>query len=508
MKTYWILFKSSNGDGTFNAGVCDTSNVSDNTDVGQSGGDITPAPCNNIRDELAWNMPSESSLLMSSSNLFHNFDETDGIPQVDHRLVAWDVDVLQSLIKKIIAMRGTNNTPIPDSLDVQSKSEPGKTVLDEVREFITLPNKPATYTQDPTTIELDPKVVAQLTEFVTAIATMYNDNPFHAFSHACHVLQSVIKLLARVVTPDSGTGKEQLTEVKLHQYTYGIASDPLVQFACAFTALIHDLDHPGVPNGQLVKEETDLAVLYKNKSVAEQNSVDLAWALFMEPRFKDLRAAIYDTKEEMDRFRQLVVNAVMATDVMDKELNALRRIRWDKAFAIADYDIALVDDDQQREHANRKATIVIEHLIQSSDIAHTMQHWHVYVKWVSSKTRMPSKRCRCVHLCSTLFRLLLSLQNERLFNEMYRAYVSGRAEKNPAEFWYDGEIGFFKFYVIPLAKKLKDCGVFGVASDEYLTYATLNLKEWELKGKDMVQQYLEVYDVDSSSDGDDSVIEA
>ena len=86
--------------------------------------------------------------------------------------------------------------------------------------------------------------------------------------------------------------------------------------------------------------------------------------------------------------------------------------------------------------------------------------------------------------------------------------MSGRAEKNPAEFWYDGEIGFFKFYVIPLAKKLKDCGVFGVASDEYLTYATLNLKEWELKGKDMVQQYLEVYDVDSSSDGDDSVIEA
>jgi hypothetical protein len=25
-----------------------------------------------------------------------------------------------------------------------------------------------------------------------------------------------------------------------------------------------------------------------------------------------------------------------------------------------------------------------------------------------------------------------------------------------------GEIGFFDFYVIPLAKKLKECGVFGV----------------------------------------------
>jgi hypothetical protein len=51
---------------------------------------------------------------------------------------------------------------------------------------------------------------------------------------------------------------------------------------------------------------------------------------------------------------------------------------------------------------------------------------------------------------------------------MYSAYLEGRAEKNPADFWYDGEIGFFDFYVIPLAKKLKECGVFGVSSAEYL----------------------------------------
>jgi len=31
-----------------------------------------------------------------------------------------------------------------------------------------------------------------------------------------------------------------------------------------------------------------------------------------------------------------------------------------------------------------------------------------------------------------------------------------------------GEIGFYDFYIIPLAKKLDQCGVFGVSSDEYL----------------------------------------
>ena len=39
---------------------------------------------------------------------------------------------------------------------------------------------------------------------------------------------------------------------------------------------------------------------------------------------------------------------------------------------------------------------------------------------------------------------------------------------------------------IPLAKKLRDCKVFGVSSDEVLNYATLNRNEWEARGKDIV----------------------
>ena len=65
-----------------------------------------------------------------------------------------------------------------------------------------------------------------------------------------------------------------------------------------------------------------------------------------------------------------------------------------------------------------------------------MQHWHVYQKW-----------------------------NERLFHEMYSAFQTGRWSKDPSAGWYQGEIGFFDNYIIPLAKKLKDCGVFGVSSD-------------------------------------------
>ena len=47
--------------------------------------------------------------------------------------------------------------------------------------------------------------------------------------------------------------------------------------------------------------------------------------------------------------------------------------------------------------------------------------------------------------------------------------------------------------VIPLAKKLKSCGVFGVSSDEYLSYAVQNRKEWEAKGEAMVAEMKKRY---------------
>ena len=79
---------------------------------------------------------------------------------------------------------------------------------------------------------------------------------------------------------------------------------------------------------------------------------------------------------------------------------------------------------------------------------------------------------------------------------MYRAFLSGNAEVDPSLDWYKNELGFFDFYVIPLATKLKECAAFGVTSEEYLMYAILNRREFELKGKEIVANYLSVYDDD------------
>lgn len=91
-----------------------------------------------------------------------------------------------------------------------------------------------------------------------------------------------------------------------------------------------------------------------------------------------------------------------------------------------------------------------------------VKHWHIYRKF-----------------------------NERLFKELYKAYQDGRMGADPSEFWYKGEIAFFENYIIPLAKKLKECGVFGVSSDECLNYALRNRDEWQERGQYIVAEMMQ-----------------
>jgi class 3 adenylate cyclase len=402
-----------------------------------------------------------SSLLRSSSK---NGAFGDNYKRLD-RLVDWNVELLMNILKKIVARR---SVVVGAKVVEKDPSQHGKIALDEIKEVIEMPefnSQAAINMTSDSTVELPPEVRSELKAFVHRIASHYEDNPFHNFEHASHVAMSAVKLLKRIVMSDNvdyrRDSKQKETEkVKaiakdLHQATYGISSDPVTQFSTVFSALIHDVGHTGVPNGQLAKEEPDTAERYRNKSIAEQRSVDMAWGILMEPDYENLRGAMFPTKFEMQHFRQLIVNSVLATDIFDKELSALRKARWQKAFHA---DELVVPIKESADDAfNRKATIVIEHIIQASDVAHTMQHWHVYQKW-----------------------------NERLFQEMYTAFREGRSDKDPSEGWYKGELWFFDNYVIPLAKKLNECGVFGVSSAEYLNYAVENRDEWERKGEEIV----------------------
>ncbi|GKY90443.1 hypothetical protein MPSEU_000018100 [Mayamaea pseudoterrestris] len=406
---------------------------------------------------------SEASLPMSIV-----FDEKEQLAaelaEKQARLVNWCVDVLLRLLKQIVARRNAlRRAGKLEESDTNEEElvEYGTLPLDEVVEIIQLPQEyvPEADT-DQEKVVLEPAVIDQLHNYVSNVASLYHDNPFHNFEHASHVTMSATKLLSRIVAPHSVLSVDDDDQVpdsdELHDHTFGITSDPITQFSCVLGTLIHDADHCGVPNMQLIKEGRSIAEYYKEKSIAEQNSIDVCWSLLMQPDYADLRRTIFCSQGELQRFRQLLVNAVLATDIMDKGLGAARKERWNLAFAGA-------IDENPVDTVNRKATIVLEHLIQASDVAHTMQHWHIYRKW-----------------------------NERFFLECHKAWKEGRSENDPSESWYKGEMGFYDFYIIPLAKKLKDCGVFGVASDEYLNYAIRNRKEWEERGQEIVSEMVEI----------------
>jgi hypothetical protein len=115
------------------------------------------------------------------------------------------------------------------------------------------------------------------------------------------VTVSVNKLLNMICT-HSNTLSQQ--EVYIH--SFGVATDPLAQLAIVVSALIHDVDHRGVPNPVLAKEDPSMAQRYEGKSIAEQNSVEMAWEILMRPTFRDFRACLFPTTTDLARFRQLV----------------------------------------------------------------------------------------------------------------------------------------------------------------------------------------------------------
>jgi class 3 adenylate cyclase len=404
-----------------------------------------------------------------STEVLKVLDETVAVySERQQRLIEWNVEVLHELLTRVAAQRaasqGTGSSlearSVSDTQPPSRKTTNCRLVIDEMTEVIALPKFDPAVHRESVQVALPEIVRDQLREYVSRIAHSYRRVPFHNFEHASHVIMSATKLMRRIMSPEGldytadgalDDAERQVAKAhKIHQVTYGMSSDPLMQFSVVFSALIHDVDYTGLTNKELVDMKAPVANTYGDKCIAEQNSVDVAWRILMENDFLELRACIFTTPTEESRFRELVVDAVLATDIADKELGTLRKNRWEKAFAenpTTDFDV------------DRKATIVFEHIIQASDVCHTMQHWHTYQKF-----------------------------NARLFEERYLAYRKGVAGENPPWIgWYNGEIWFFDNYIIPLARKLNDCGVFGVSYHEYLSYAEENRAEWERKGHEIVE---------------------
>jgi len=158
------------------------------------------------------------------------------------RFTRWAVEIMQKVLLDMEYRRSSVGDRAPPTMNAEEPTPKGAvTVLDEVKEIIRLPHFQAQNSSIPVTgkdAALNEKVTQQLHDYTHAISCMYNQNAFHNFEHALHVMSSTVKLLSRIKAPEINAKGD--SHAIMHDSTFGITSDPLTQFACIYSALIHD----------------------------------------------------------------------------------------------------------------------------------------------------------------------------------------------------------------------------------------------------------------------------
>jgi hypothetical protein len=175
------------------------------------------------------------------------------------RLIEHNTDILLRYLAAVITNRhsGTGGSRAIKAVDHSQESKEIPPPIDSVADVIIFPNFDPYRRREKANFAELTVIRPILFDYVTEIAGMYKNVPFHNFEHASHVTLAADRLMSRMVSMDG------LDEDEMYNATYGISADPLTHFAVIFGALIHDLGHKGVANSQLVLEDDKMAVKFK-----------------------------------------------------------------------------------------------------------------------------------------------------------------------------------------------------------------------------------------------------
>ncbi len=358
----------------------------------------------------------------------------------------------------------------------------------------------------------------ELILYVSNIASLYRDVLYHNFEHASHVVASTDVLIAMLKnkrpqnhnnskrrcsasTNFSDITSDFSTSQRNHPMSNDLSNCPLIHVALVICALVHDVEHQGVGNKQLVDEDDPLAIKYNGKSVAENHSLDVALQMLQEPRYSCLYTCIVGTPDDSNMttnhnerlFRRIFYDIILATDINSQERLQRNKEKWKLAFEETERSTCTCPILESIQHSDpslkeRKTpskinfesendtiqcmvctlsqeecfpdvnylhtSAVVEQLIQAADIAHNMQSWEIFLKW-----------------------------NIKLYNELWAAKLARRGPDVSAN-WFKGQIGFFDFYIIPLAKRLEQCGIFGSLGSLFLYNTNQNRRRWIEEGEE------------------------
>lgn len=345
-----------------------------------------------------------------------------------------------------------------------------------------------------------------------------------------------------IVSPQASKQLEKFTKLKHSKrlrpsFSQVVYSDTFTKFCFVFAAIIHDVDHQGVPNATLVQENDPIALQYDGKSVAEKHSIKVAFRTLNKAEFGEFCSVVFGSPDDRLHMHHIVTNLVISTDIASPERMQSTKMRWEEAFSGSSLpcgplpfgrlslamksppltQIATVSasepklvsiqnskmpvykqnesemmsssicDEGRRSSIKRalelnggqtveyfisscqedsllalRHSVVIETMINVADVAHSMQSWELFLFW-----------------------------NRNLFEELYDAFTCGRSEINPTIGWYENQLKFYKFYVLPLAEKMQKVGVFGDTGGRFLKNALSIRDQWDREGEQMTKDMIE-----------------
>ncbi|XP_035709060.1 cGMP-inhibited 3',5'-cyclic phosphodiesterase A isoform X4 [Folsomia candida] len=175
--------------------------------------------------------------------------------------------------------------------------------------------------------------IKEFINYFHALEMGYRNKPYHNRMHAADVLQGVFYFTTQAIpgfqmvppdpdTPNSGKLTKhpdwsgQRACFNVDEASYGImgANLPGLELMALYTAAaMHDYDHPGRTNAFLVTTNSPQAILYNDRSVLENHHAAAAWALLMNN--ENYNFLKFLDKAEFKRFRFLVIEAILATDL-------------------------------------------------------------------------------------------------------------------------------------------------------------------------------------------------
>lgn len=267
-----------------------------------------------------------------------------------------------------------------------------------------------------------------LIKVIERIQAYYHQNSYHNFQHACHVTFNCAFMLKQVI-PELST---------------------IEKLSLLYAALIHDVQHLGVPNVTLMVDMHPLAKKFHDQSIAEMNSLTVGLGL-LEGEEKLLQSF---NEEDRATFRRNVIEIVLCTDVADTYKKRLMYFR--------------IDDLSQEESGLNTTSpagrlLLLCLIMRTCDISSGMQSHETFKAWAKN------------------FFLEMTLASKDPLEKI-------RSEKNK---YYSTQIAFMEAHSLALVVRLQAAqAVKPEFTDMLVQNFQSNLSFWRENGMDMLNDWI------------------